>query len=133
MIVFALSLTAAAVRFGDATASATFSVRTWPFAPAMTILPEAGRAAVGADDAPPQRRDDRLVGDFLLGGIKRCLVEARLRQKVEEFIEEEEGATNRFGGWLGTFLTVSYKKYEGTDTIQSLIVGRDVTGISAFA
>jgi glutaryl-CoA dehydrogenase len=23
--------------------------------------------------------------------------------------------------------------YEGTDTIQSLIIGRDVTGISAFA
>lgn len=28
---------------------------------------------------------------------------------------------------------VSIRSYEGTDSIQSLIVGRDVTGISAFA
>ena len=24
------------------------------------------------------------------------------RKRAEEFIEEEEGATNRFGGWLGS-------------------------------
>lgn len=33
-------------------------------------------------------------------------VSAEALKKAEQFIEEEEGATNRLGGWLGTFIVV---------------------------
>ncbi|MBX9589405.1 MAG: TRAP transporter fused permease subunit [Hyphomonadaceae bacterium] len=47
--------------------------------------------------AEPQRRDVSLEEALSAG----ALAEDK-RKKVEELIEEEEGATNRLGGWLGT-------------------------------
>jgi hypothetical protein len=40
---------------------------------------------------------------------------------------------HRGDGSLGTFLIEVIRTYEGTETMQTLIVGRDITGIGAFA
>ena len=38
-------------------------------------------------------------------GASEPVVSAERLHKAEEFIEQEEGAFNRFGGWLGTAIT----------------------------
>jgi len=38
---------------------------------------------------------------------QEAVISAEALKKAEEFIEEEEGASNRFAGWLGTFLTAT--------------------------
>jgi TRAP-type uncharacterized transport system fused permease subunit len=52
---------------------------------------------MASEPMPPAKADasvDQILGEGALSEDKR--------KKVEELIEEEEGATNRLGGWLGT-------------------------------